>query len=117
MAVCIICGRKGIRRRVLSITTKICAECTNNMKENNYILTCEHNLNARNNCSSISESRTNVNNVSLAAPLFSNNEDFKNALLYSQVDFLRKELEEKSIFIRVFYAFLSRDDGNPCRVN
>ena len=52
MAVCIICGRKETRGRVLSIATKICAECTNNIKENNYILTCEDDLNARNSCSS-----------------------------------------------------------------
>ena len=33
-------------------------ECTNNIKENKYILTCEEDLNARNNCSSISEIRS-----------------------------------------------------------
>ena len=46
---------------------------------------------------------SNDNNVSLTAPSFNNNENFKNAVLaslYSQVDFLRKELEEKNLIIR-----------------
>ena len=65
---------------------------------------CEDDLNAKNSCSSISEIRSmsNENNVSLTAPSFNNNENFKNALLaslYSQVDFLRKELEEKNLII------------------
>ena len=37
--------------RAHTITTKICAECTNNIKENNYILTWEDDLNARHSCS------------------------------------------------------------------
>ena len=46
---------------------------------------------------------SNENNVSLTAPSFNNNEHFKNALLaslYSQVEFLRKEFEEKDVIIR-----------------
>ena len=82
MAICIICGRKKTRGRVLSITTKICAECTNNIKENNYILTCDNDLNARNSCSSTSEigMMSNENNESLTAPSFNNNENFINAI-------------------------------------
>ena len=113
MACCIICGRKETCARPLLTASKICSDSTTNLNNNNYILSCESDS-TDNICDDESIIYINVNgkNISLTedsvieietTPHLDVNANFKDALLaslYSQVDFLKNELEEKNLLIR-----------------
>ena len=97
MACCIICGRKETRARP---ATKIYSDCTTNLDNNNYILSRESDS-TDNIC--VDESICINANGKKTTPHLDVNANFKNALMasvYSQVVFLKNELEEKNLLIR-----------------
>ena len=121
MSHCIICNRKETRTCPLLTTTNICVECTDNINRNNSVINEDLTVNDISNTSIRNQCDENNDYIFINASgkqakitqdddlvieqesVFNTNEKFKDALLaslYSQVEFLRNEIEEKTLLIR-----------------
>ena len=115
----------------MNTLTNICIDCTRNIENNNYIINERNeNTTVKSQCNSsvkvtfIDSSGKHISlNESTDLPLISNlctNESYKDALLaslYSQVEFLRNELNEKHLLIRSLIIRESENDINNSNSN
>ena len=140
MSNCIICNKKETRSRPLLATTNICTECTNNINTDNYeineipasiattgISSLEQQSDENERFDStdrgkemdINDEEDIVNRDGIDINV---NENYKDALLaslYSQIEFLRNELEEKNFLIRTLlikegdvYNYIARNSND-----
>ena len=140
MSNCIICNKKETRLRPLLATTNICTECTNNINTDNYeineipasidttgISSLEQQSDENDRFDStdrgkemdINDEEDIVNRDGIDINV---NENYKDALLaslYSQIEFLRNELEEKNFLIRTLlikegdvYNYIARNSND-----
>lgn len=133
MSSCTVCNRKQTRLRSLSISNNICSECIVNINKinNNDNTTSTNDDMVFNNNPNISSDLIYIDargklldgnvseNIEIDhVPTLNTQENFKDALLaslYSQVEFLRSEIEEKNLLI---HTLIIRDsdiydkDGN-----
>ena len=120
MSICNICERKETRNRELLMGTNICTECTEKIKNHNYeiidnkdesiskelcdIVTPQSEMSENQNSICSDDAKEKMADIQLEQKLeFNSNSDYKDALLaslYSQVEFLKQELEEKNLLIR-----------------
>ena len=140
MSNCIICNKKETRSRPLLATTNICTECTNNINTDNYeineipasidttgISSLEQQSDENDRFDSTDrEKEMDINDeediVNRDGIDINVNENYKDALLaslYSQIEFLRNELEEKNFLIRTLlikegdvYNYIARNSND-----